>query len=352
MSWRLLILAATLISACAVHPRAVIVAPASMSQDDVLPVYVGTTRATDSLGRPSRDAVSAPLSFAVHTVAYPEDRAAGDVPMARGVPNPASQFAIAGIDPFAGQTAFSSDLASKLRERPAGRRTVLVYVHGFNVTYAEGLFRTAQIMRDWQIQHVSAYFSWPSTLSPFDYAHDEQASSAARKDFVRFLEAIVVAQAESIILVGHSLGAGLVVEALSDLQAASDKSVISTIGGVFLASPDIGVERFDNLLRSIPARPDPFVIFTSTEDWILRLSSIMHGEPERLGSLDNPHSLEGHDTLVIDLSEYSEGYVNHRVAFSSPQLLAELDAWTSRPDEIGHAMRMLTGRETATNPQR
>lgn len=345
MSWRLLILAATLLSACAVHPRAVIVAPASMSQDDVLPVYVGTTRATDSLGRPSRDAVSAPLSFATHLVAYPEDRAAGDVPMARGVPNPASEFAIAGIDPFATQTAFSNGLASKLRERPAGRRTVLVYVHGFNVTYAEGLFRTAQIMRDWQIQHVPAYFSWPSTLSPFDYAHDEQASSAARQDFVRFLESIVDAQTESIILVGHSLGAGLVVEALSDLQAELDKSVISAIGGVFLASPDMNVERFENLLRSIPDRPEPFVIFTSTQDWILRLSSIMHGGPERLGALDNPNDLGVLDTLLIDLSEYNEGYVNHRVAFSSPRLLSELDAWTSRPDEIGRALRILRGSE-------
>lgn len=339
---RLLMTTSIILAACAVQPPSVVV-PSAGDGRDLLPVFVGTTRAVDRLGRPSREPVSAPLSFATHTVAFPERRETGDVPMARGMPNPEVDFAVADISLHRARAAFVQDLKASLRDRPAGRRTVLVYVHGFNVTFAEGLYRTAQIARDWQIDRIPAYFSWPSTLSPVDYARDQRASLQARPDLHSFLEALVDAGAEGIILLGHSLGAGLVLETLADLQSFGDTRIRQSIDGVFLASPDMGVDHFRALAGSILSLPDPFVIFSSSEDWILRLSSLRHGEPGRLGGLTNPDPLAGLNVLLVDLSAYREGYVNHRVAFSSPQFLAELEDWKSRPDQVGRALRILSG---------
>ena len=342
MSWRLLIVIPLFLVACAVQPPSVI-APAAKDRGDLLPVFVGTTRAVDRLGRPSRKTDSAPLSFANHLVAYPQSRETGDVPMARGVPNPQEKFAVADIKPYTGEASFARDLKASLRERPAGKRTVLVYVHGFNVTFSEGLYRTAQIVRDWRIDHIPAYFSWPSTLSPINYAHDQKASLQARQEFRRFLEAIVDAGAEGIVLLGHSLGAELVLETLVAMQTTQDTRMQQSIDGVFLAAPDMSVDRFTALAGSISALPDPFVVFSSSKDWALRLSSLRHGEPERLGALTDPGPLAGLNVLLVDLSGYREGYVNHRVAFSSPRLLAERDEWTSRSDQVGRALRVLTG---------
>ena len=343
MSWRLLLISVIFVAACAVQPRAIIV-PSAQTGHEVLPVFVGTTRAVDPQGRPSWDAIPGPLAYATHQVAYPRTRAPGEVPMARARPDPETDFAIAAIAPFASPAAFSQSLRATLTQRPAGRRQVLVYVHGFNVTFAEGLYRTAQIVRDWDIAHVPAYFSWPSTLSPVEYRHDRRALQDSQQALARFLTAIVDAGAEGIVLLAHSLGAELVTETVAGLQTGGNRAILERIDGVFLVSPDLSVERFREITDARPPLPEPFVVFTSAEDRILRFSSLAHGGSMRLGNLTDPALLADRGVLLLDLTSYREGHLDHRAAFSAPRFLAEFDRWRSRPDEVGQALRVLTGR--------
>jgi len=132
-------------------------------------------------------------------------------------------------------------------------------------------------------------------------------------------------------------------ETLAALQSAPEARLIKHIDGTFLASPDMSVDRFRALTAHRSSRPDPVVVFSSAKDRILRLSSATHGGLDRLGSLTDPAILADRNVILVDLSDYPEGYVNHRVAFSAPRFLAELDDWKARPDRVGAALRVLTG---------
>jgi hypothetical protein len=46
--------------------------------------------------------------------------------------------------------------------REAGNSTALIFVHGFNTTFEDGIYRLAQIVWDMQFKGVPILFSWPS----------------------------------------------------------------------------------------------------------------------------------------------------------------------------------------------
>ncbi len=46
----------------------------------------------------------------------------------------------------------------------------MVFVHGFNNTFADGLHRTAQIRHDFEIPGVAVHYAWPSAGNALGYA--------------------------------------------------------------------------------------------------------------------------------------------------------------------------------------
>jgi len=73
-----------------------------------------------------------------------------------------------------------AELASHLSGRVGSNRDILLYVHGFNVSYDEARFRLAQISHDGRFGGVAVLYTWPATGSLLDYGAAKENATAAR----------------------------------------------------------------------------------------------------------------------------------------------------------------------------
>ncbi|MCU0912320.1 MAG: alpha/beta fold hydrolase, partial [Rhodobacteraceae bacterium] len=239
----------------------------------------------------------------------------------RELADPARHFVAADVDRFDSAEAFRAALGRALEDRTAEREAV-IYVHGFNNTFADGLFRIAQIAHDLQAPAVTVHYSWPSAGNPLRYAYDRDSVLIARDGLVSLIRTVKESGAVRIFLVAHSMGALLTMEALRQLDIARPGAARALVHGVVLFSPDIDVELFRAQAAAIRALPDPFVIFTSRRDRALGLSARLTGRNgERLGNLKDFDEVADLDVVLFDVSAFQTGGFNHFALARSPTLL-------------------------------
>ncbi len=319
-----IVLSVALLSACS--QRGVItVDPQAGAVGQVEKVYFATTRKigpdTTDFGSDRSEAES----FGRYDISVPPDRKAGEISFPRpGRPvDPRTQFLTTEAVVYDAPGAFQSDLSGALRSDRAGKGDAVVYVHGFNNTFAEGIYRMAQLSHDVNSPAVTLHYSWPSGGNPLGYVYDRDSATFARDGLEDMLREIEGAGAKRIILVAHSMGASLTMEVLRQIAIRGDRRLLSRIGGVILISPDIDVDVFRTQARAIGTLPEPFLIFGSDRDRYLNLSAIVAGEPERLGNLKDVSRVADLKITFLDVAAYSSG-AGHFALGDSPALLSLL----------------------------
>ncbi|MGL4311972.1 MAG: alpha/beta hydrolase [Paracoccaceae bacterium] len=330
----LLVLAVT---ACA--PRGeIVMAPADAAGAETRPVFVATTRAVDETsGTGYSRTRSEETRFARLDIAIPPLREAGslDLPRNDRRPDPTTEFLVADETVFDGAQPFRVSLAQALRAQPAGGREVVVFVHGFNTTYAEGAYRTAQLAEDLNLPGVMVHYAWPSRAQPLAYAYDRDSALFSRDGFEHLLKEVAAAHPDRIIILAHSMGGMLTMETLRQLAISRDRNVLPRIGGVVLMSPDLDVDVFRAQAKRIGNLPQPFVIFTSERDRALNLAARLSGQTVRLGNLKDTSRVADLEVTLIEVGAYSSG-LGHFTAGTSPVLLGLLR-------EIGQVDAALAG---------
>lgn len=308
-------------------PRAVI-RYADVPADGVVVerVFVGTTRADDRDGTLNIGSRSFASRYLRQDISLPLDRAAGSLPLPprRGVVDPRRQITTVGERKFDSDAAFRAELADAMRGSRKGTREAVVFVHGFNNTFAEGLYRFAQLNHDLDLPGVPVHYSWPSKATVLGYAYDRDSALFARDGLENLLNQVAQAGADRILLVAHSMGSHLTMESLRQLAIRGDQSVLRRIGGVILMSPDIDVEVFRAQARSIGKLPQPFVVFTSARDRALALSATIAREQARLGNLKDVRELAGLEVTLLEVGAFSTGD-GHFTAAQSPLLIQLLN---------------------------
>lgn len=314
-----LILVLVLLAACTPRARLVPVG-ADLVSDKVRSVYIGTTRQwTPRDGFSSRRSLSS--TYLRYDISVPGNRALGQITWPQDEVDPDSQFLLAGASAFCGPESFRRDLAASLAMRPRGEREAVIYVHGFNNRFHEGVLRITQLAEDFGFPGVSVHYSWPSAGNPLGYAYDRDSVLYARDGLERLIRQVQAAGAEDIILVAHSVGSMLVMETLRQLAIARPGSVDREVGAVILISPDIDVELFRAQAARIGQLPQPFGIFVSKRDRALLLSARLTGQTNRLGNIRSLESLADLNVTVIDVTEFSTGE-GHFVAGDSPAVIS------------------------------
>ncbi len=287
-------------------------------------VFVATTR-----GRTSDPDVlfgakrSNTLQFAKMTVSVPRKRKPGTLPFPNPNPDLSRQFAATGAEFLDGAAATVEAINSQLAERPAGQRQLLVFVHGYNVGFAESIFRQAQIRHDFSMPAVGITYSWPSADKIALYLYDRDSAAFAVDGLVRTLKMAAASNAEGIFLLGHSMGTLLTMESLRTLSLSGDVRTLKRLNAVTLAAPDIDVDLFNSLLGDITPRPQPFVIMVSNKDRALAASQRLRGGHPRVGEGSNIEALRAQGLVVMDLSSLDdgEGSINHSTFASSPTMI-------------------------------
>lgn len=318
---KFLILLVIAITACAPRGEITLVPP-GLAAEAPLTIFLGTTRnlgtgpgANPAPGR------SESLRFARFDVSVPPDRKPGEVPLpAFGrAPNPETDFLIAHEVDFTA-AEFRENMRRALSRN--GNEAV-VFVHGYNNTLAEGLYRFAQLGHDLKIPGVLVHYSWPSRGSVLGYAYDRDSALFARDGFEKLLGEVAAAGAQRIIIVAHSMGAALTMETFRQIAIAQNGMLRSKIAGVVLISPDLDVDLFRTQAQRISPLPQPFVIFTSERDRALALAARVAGEGERLGNLHDINRVADLQVTLVEVGAFSAGS-GHFTAGSSQALLALL----------------------------
>lgn len=307
-----------LVAGCA--PRAeLFLDPRDAPPEEVLPVFVGTTRALD----PEEGFVSdrsSDIRFLRYDISVPPDREPGEVTHPEWAVEPEKDFLVRDGRGFGSARAFREDLGRELMGRGRSAREVVIYVHGFNNNFAEGVLRMAQLSSDFDLPGVPVHYAWPSAANPLGYVHDRDSVLFARDGLEALIDEVEAAGARRVIIVAHSLGSMLTMEVLRQMAIARPGSVSRRVDGVILLSPDLDVDVFRRQAARIGQLPQPFGIFVSKRDRVLALSARLSGERNRLGNVNSVQQVADLDVTIVDVTEFSRG-LGHLTAATSPALI-------------------------------
>lgn len=313
------LLVALTLAACAPRAR-LVMAPAEVTRGETQTVFVSSSRKALSVLNLTEKRSSG-LVYMRYDISVPPKRALGEISWPTGTVDPETQFIVTRADDLGGTKGFRAGLAGALRAKAPDDREVIIYVHGFNNTFADGVLRITQMAHDFKMPGVAVHYSWPSAGHPLAYAYDRDSVLFARDGLESLIQQVQAAGARRVVLVAHSVGSQLVMEVLRSMAIAQPGTVDDQIAGVILISPDVDIDVFRSQARRIGELPDPFGIFVSRRDKVLLLSAQLTGQRNRLGNVKNVDDVADLDVTIVDVSEFSSG-AGHFVAGSSAAVIS------------------------------
>lgn len=295
-------------------------------------VFVATTREKDKDQRVVFSGARADdVAFARVGVTVPKNHEIGRIERAKGgTPgNPATDFTAIDLTLYPTEQAFVTAVADR------GDR-VLVFVHGYNTGFDDGVYRLTQIAHDTKYPGTPILFSWASGARTRDYVYDKDSSTAARDDLEQVLVGLSKSpRIKSIDIIAHSMGNWLAMETLRQLAIAGNRDLNDKLGYVVLASPDIDVDIFKKQMERYGKPDKPFVVLLSADDKALRFSSLIAGKQARVGDEANADELAALGVTVVDLSATKSGdKLNHAKFADNPVLVQLLGERLRLPESL------------------
>lgn len=320
----IVLMAATGVAACNDRFHAPIL-PQAEQIGTIQPVFIATQRKP----APDSEWFTGDRSEQTHylslDVSIPPAHKKGAIEYGFANPDPEKTFAIAARRDIAGREAFRATLRQAIRQAPPDRREIVLYIHGYNNSFFDGVFRTAQIMQDFDVPAMAVHYSWPSAAHPLGYTYDRDSVLFSRDGLEQLLYDLRSTGPRRIVVMAHSLGTMLLMETLRQIEIAKPGWSKEALSGVVLISPDLDVEVFRMQAKRISALPQPFAIFTSSRDKALALSARINGAAARLGNLTNPTALGDFPVTIVDVSQFTPNSSNsHFTVGTSPALISLL----------------------------
>jgi len=223
--------------------------------------------------------------------------------------DPLKHVVLLEITPLATDTFFT-----KLQERitpkgnPKGpKEDVLVFIHGFDVTFEEGARRTAQLAHDLDFKGAPVLYSWPSGGNLGRYPADEATIGWVAPHLKSFLNDLALkSQAAVVHLVAHSMGNRALLQVLHELSLSH---ATSRFRQVVLTAPDIDTGEFLQIANAIQSTADRITLYASSKDRALAASKKVHKYPRAGEAGENLVVVPGIDT--IDATKVSTDFLCH-----------------------------------------
>lgn len=293
--------------ACASRPASGFFSPAAESAvgaaDHTL--LVATTRERDERpGTLFNGERASSLDYATVTVSIPQTHVPGNIERAAVAPgDPNGNFVVRQAAYLDGDKEFVRALNAQPSTRLRGNRNELVFIHGYNTLFAEGLYSFAQVVHDAKAPGVPVLFTWASHGKLRDYVYDTNSATAARDDLEHTLRLIVASDADQVNVLAHSMGNWVTVEALRQIKISGDLKHADKVGYIFLAAPDIDLDVFKSQMRRFGKPKKPFYVVRSRDDKALWLSKFIAGGQGRVGADANIDELAELGATGIDLTD-------------------------------------------------
>lgn len=191
------------------------------------------------------------------------------------------------------------------------KKSSFLFVHGYNVSFADAAKRTAQISYDLKFEGEPVFYSWPSTASLSGYTMDEANIQWAQTNIENFLkDYLSKSGAEDIYLVAHSMGNRGLTRAIIDV-IRENPNLKSKIKEIILAAPDIDTDVFkrDIAPKMVSLTQKPITLYVASDDVALQASKEVHGYARAGDSGNNLVLVKGIET--IDASGIDTSFLSH-----------------------------------------
>ena len=158
---------------------------------------------------------------------------------------------------------------------------LLVFIHGYNVSFESALLRTAQLAVDLPFEGVPVCYSWPSQATLTGYpidANNADWTVPHLKDFL--LELATETGADSINVIAHSMGNRAMTAAIRQISQQQDSLDPPLFDRIVLAAPDIDADYFRrDAAPALVQVANHVTLYASSEDQALIASRKVNGYP-------------------------------------------------------------------------
>ena len=208
----------------------------------------------------------------------------------------------------------------------ARSKAILVFVHGYNVSFRESALRTAQLAHDLKFPGLPFFYSWPSASRLFGYMKDTETALQAEAVFERLLEDLSQLPASDIYIIAHSMGNRIVSQAIR-ARVEQGKGV-KHLRELLLAAPDISVDLFRTVIapKLAAMQGTRTTVYASSSDFALKASKVFHGSG-RVGETNSGvFVFPGLETIDASNVSFVTRAFGHSYIMDSPSLLKDIEA--------------------------
>jgi esterase/lipase superfamily enzyme len=273
----------------------------------------------------------------------------------------------------------TAEVERRLEDSP--RKEILLYVHGFNETFASAAYTTAELCHFLGREPMCAFFTWPASSSGnflISYTNTTETADYSvdhLKKTIRMLAATPGVQ--GLQLLAHSRGTAIMLDAVRELAleaiaSGKEPADLYKIDNLVLFSPDIDVDIATQQITGLISDPDlatvwpagrlprilkgRLTVYASPEDRALRVSQILFRSRNRVGQLRpedlSPKAQAYLATLGrVDLITY-EGertdFFGHSYFTSNPEVSSDLIELLRYGKRLGEPGRQLIRTGPAT----
>jgi esterase/lipase superfamily enzyme len=206
------------------------------------------------------------------------------------------------------KAAFQGEIQRRLAIAP--KKEVMLYVHGFNETFATSAFTAAELCHFFGREQVCSFFTWPASSTGnflISYTTTTESAEYAVDHLKKTLRMIAATPGvERIQLLAHSRGTAVLLNALRELMIEAIAAGVNPadayrIDNLVLLSPDIDVDIAGQKITGFVSDPDltrawsddtlprllngRLTIYASPDDRALLVSRILFRSRNRVGQL-------------------------------------------------------------------
>jgi esterase/lipase superfamily enzyme len=213
--------------------------------------------------------------------------------------------------------------AMRARVASSKGKNAFIFVHGYNVAFADAARRTAQLAYDLSFDGAPVFFSWPSQASLQGYTVDEANIEWATSHIKQFIvDAAEKSGADNLYLVGHSMGNRGLTRALAAI-VLERPDLRGRFREIILAAPDVDAEVFRNdLAPALTKAGKRVTLYASSKDMALKASKEVHGYPRAGDAADGILVMPGIDT--IDASNVDDSMLAHSYFVESIPVIRDI----------------------------
>jgi esterase/lipase superfamily enzyme len=203
-----------------------------------------------------------------------------------------------------------------------------VFVHGYNVSFADAAKRTAQIAYDLNFGGAPILYSWPSRASLLAYLSDTAVVRLSGRRLRTFLDDVVAKSgAKRVHLIAHSMGNRALIDALelmaTERRAAGKTDTPPPFDQIIFTAPDADAGLFAEMIRPIRSLARRLTLYTSDKDVALATSRELHGSAPRAGEA-GAKILIAKEIDSIDMSALGDDMMGHSYFANNASALTDI----------------------------